>query len=428
MAFSLSYISPALAALMLAGIILISAIAIHFKDVAHYLLIIGLSLAFVGWLDPVSGGVLLVLAHLSYWLLTRHTRSPHLLRWFAWSSVAALLTLKFIQTYYMGGTARLVVLFGVSYYTFRIAAILFDTARTGKFEGTYLKYISYCLFFPIFTGGPVERYQHFQRLEEDWRDSCRYGLGRLLAGIIKKLFLADVLLLSLTGWLKAQAGFGTPGMDDPHLFSARPALLLFGFASILRAYVDLSAFTDLALGSARLLGYRLTENFNRPLLATNLIEFWRRWHMTIAGWAKDYIFSPLLLGTRRVALSLLTTMLFMGLWHAPALSWIFWGIGHGAGMLVCGWWQRTALHARLAKFVHPSPQSKIYHFKPRLAGLAPDLAIQPAAAARRMAGVTVSLLAWLALYSYMSVIFLFVSASSVEQAADMIAALFGFGG
>ena len=336
------------------AVILVASILSHSTTgKTHRILLILLSVAFIFLLDTTSGIILIAFAHLAYYLIRYQTKNATLLRWAAWGSVAILITFKGIQIYILeGGNFGLIYLIGVSYYVFRISSTLFDTAKRGQVEGGYLDYINYCLFFPLFTGGPVERYDGFGPNSDGWGINFYMGMRRLFHGIIKKLFIADVVLLEILLYLKDWAGKLPADTTRVAVFTAEHqqpqiALFLFGAVSILRAYMDLSAFTDFAVGGSRVMGYTVSENFNKPLRATNLIDFWRRWHMTIAGWAKDYIFSPLLLGTRKIALSIVVTMLFMGIWHAPTLAWIAWGFGHGFGMLFFGWWQRTQTRRKL---------------------------------------------------------------------------------
>jgi len=363
----------------------------------HRIILIALSIVFIFFLDTASGIILVLYSHVAWYLIRYQTQNATLLRWAAWGSVAILIIFKAIQIYILeAGSFGLIYLIGVSYYVFRISSTLFDTGRRGKIEGGYLDYINYCLFFPLFTDG-------FGPNNDGWGQNFYIGLRRLMQGIIKKLFIADVVLLEVLYYLKDWAGHLPEDAVRPAIFAAEQqqpqiALFLFGAVSILRAYMDLSAFTDLAVGGGRVMGYTVSENFNKPLRATNLIDFWRRWHMTIAGWAKDYIFSPLLLGTRKIALSILVTMLFMGIWHAPTLSWIAWGFGHGFGMLGFGWWQRTQTRRRLL--------DKAAKFK--------------------LTFLT-TIIAWIIHFSYMSVIFIFVSTDSFAQAIEYIGIIFGFG-
>lgn len=388
------------------AVIMVASILSHkTKGTAHRILLIAMSVAFIFFLDTTSGIILVLYSNLAWYLNYRQTKNSALLRYAAWGSIATLIGFKGFQIYIMeGGSFGLIYLIGVSYYVFRISSTLFDTAKRGTIKGGYLDYMNYCLFFPLFTGGPVERYDGFGPNNEGWGPNFSNGMGRLFQGIIKKLFIADVVLLEVLYYLKDWAGKLPADAARPAVFAAEQqqpqiALFLFGAVSILRAYMDLSAFTDLAVGGGRVMGYTVSENFNKPLRATNLIDFWRRWHMTIAGWAKDYIFSPLLLGTRKIALSIILTMLFMGIWHAPTLAWIAWGFGHGFGMLAFGWWQRTQTRRKF------------------LAG----------AAKFKLTWLT-TITAWIIHFSYMSVIFIFVSTDSFAQAIEYISIIFGFGG
>jgi len=389
---------------VMAALVITSIIAHKTEGKRHQLFLIGLSVAFILFLDATSGIILIVYSHFAYYLLSYHTKNSTLLRYAAWGSVAALILFKGIQVYVLdSGGFGLIYLIGVSYYVFRISSTLFDCAKLGRFQGGYLSYINYCLFFPLFTGGPVERYDGFLPNDNPWGQNCTIGMRRIMQGIIKKLFIADVFLLEVLYYLKDWAGKLPTDAARPVIFTAETqqpqiALFLFGAVSIVRAYMDLSAFTDLAVGGSRIMGYTVSENFNKPLRATNLIDFWRRWHMTIAGWAKDYIFSPMLLGTRKIALSIIVTMLFMGIWHAPTLSWVFWGLGHGLGMLVFGWWQRTEARKKLLE-----------------------------GAEKMKLSFLTTILAWLLHFSYMSIIFIFVATDNFAQAIEYIGVIFGVG-
>jgi alginate O-acetyltransferase complex protein AlgI len=115
------------------------------------------------------------------------------------------------------------------------------------------------------------------------------------------------------------------------------------YAYAVQIYADFSGYSDLAIGAAALLGYRLTENFRRPYVSTNLQEFWRRWHVSLSTWLRDYLYVPLG-GNRGTSLAtyrnLMITMLLGGLWHGAAWTFVIWGALHGAGLAVVRWWQR----------------------------------------------------------------------------------------
>lgn len=422
----------ALAALALAAL---GFVAHRLPDRPHQALVLAVSGAVIFYLDAVSACLLLVFAHAAWWLLRHEVRSKRALTRLAYGGVAALMGYKFVQA---GGQwlewNDVLLLLGVSYYTFRIASTLIDAARGRITSVDYLEFMTYCLFFPIFAGGPVQRYQTFQREPNaNWDENIAGGLTRLASGIVKKLFVADIVLVFFIDWLKAQAlGDPTFSIHQNHadalkfgLGSPLPAFvaaLLFGFVSILRAYVDLSAFTDLALGLARLFGYRISENFDRPLLACNMIDFWRRWHLTIAGWARDYVFSPLAIATRNMPLSVMLTMIAMGLWHHPSLPWLFWGLAHGVGLLACGWWQRRPVARSLVSRRRTIEASVV-----SVVGKLPASTAISQVTARTIGVVLFAVPAWLLCFGYMSIVFIAVSADSADEAWRIYRAMGGGG-
>jgi alginate O-acetyltransferase complex protein AlgI len=158
------------------------------------------------------------------------------------------------------------------------------------------------------------------------------GITRILIGGVKKFFIADVLLVHLL-----------PGPDlIPSISTASAWIRLYSFA--LYIFFDFSGFTDIAIGTGRLLGYTLPENFNAPYLKPNLAQFWQSWHITLSTWLRFYVFSPLsrrLLRTRLGSHPLLVvfyaqivTMLLIGLWHGITINFALWGLWHGLGLFV----------------------------------------------------------------------------------------------
>jgi D-alanyl-lipoteichoic acid acyltransferase DltB (MBOAT superfamily) len=233
---------------------------------------------------------------------------------------------------------------GFSYVSFRIIHTLRDR-QTGLLPDLGLQeYVAYVIFFPAFIAGPIDRAERFQK---DWRalpglrglDAARLSEGgaRILTGMFKKFVIADTLALgmSLTPDL-AQQTHSTLGLWA----------LLYGYA--FRLYFDFAGYTDIAIGVGLLLGIRLPENFKRPYLKTNITTFWQSWHITLSDWARFYIFSPLsrsLLRRKRrpsttliVFLSLMATMLTIGLWHGIAWTFVLWGTWHGLGLFIHKKW------------------------------------------------------------------------------------------
>ncbi|MCX8061129.1 MAG: hypothetical protein N3D16_00965 [Anaerolineales bacterium] len=233
-------------------------------------------------------------------------------------------------------SANDLVWLGISYILFRMLHILLDL-RANRLSALKLADIlSYLFFFPSLLAGPIARFPQFQEQLQVVPHLHDYiaGLRRVFLGLFRKFVLADSLALLA---LSPQNAFQ---IHSP--FYLWIALIAFS----LRIYFDFSGYTDIALGSARLMGIHLPENFNAPYLKTNLIQFWNSWHITLADWFRAYVFNPL---TRRLRATVfptwltilipqLSTMLLIGLWHGITLNFFFWGLWHGLGLFVNNRW------------------------------------------------------------------------------------------
>lgn len=232
---------------------------------------------------------------------------------------------------------------GFSYVAFRLLHVLRDH-QTGKLEPVSLReHVTYVIFFPAFTAGPIDRIERFVQDDRALNSLFRFspvllveGGARIAIGIFKKFVVADTLaLISLNPTNAEQA--------DSTL-----ALWLFLYVFSFRLYFDFSGYSDIAIGLGYLLGIRLPENFDRPYLKENLTAFWQSWHMTLSNWARFYVFSPLSRGMLRwkmrpsttviVLIAHLSTMLVIGLWHGITVNFVLWGLWHGIGLFMHKLW------------------------------------------------------------------------------------------
>jgi alginate O-acetyltransferase complex protein AlgI len=247
---------------------------------------------------------------------------------------------------------------GFSYIAFRLIHTMRDR-QTGRLPVVNLReYVTYAVFFPALTAGPIDRLERFTpQLRQPAPLALVPGLQRLVIGLFKKFVLADSLaLIALNPFNAGQ--IETTGWTW---------LLLYAFS--LQIFLDFAGYTDIAIGMGLLLGIRLPENFNRPYVRPNLTQFWNNWHMTLTYWFRAYFFNPLTRGLRggRVKLSpalviLVTqvaTMVLIGLWHGITVNFAFWGLWHGVGLFIQNRWSAW-IGPRLA----PSLKER-----PRLAGL-----------------------------------------------------------
>ena len=218
---------------------------------------------------------------------------------------------------------------GISFFTFEFYHYAWDRQRNRTEPGNLGEYLAFILFFPTMVAGPIKRYQNFlPQLRAEplgWSLDFERGITRILAGLVKKFVIAD-LLTSVTDHLNV----------DDILLARRGVLPIWLVAYGIKIYIDFSAYSDIAIGSARLFGVHVPENFNWPYVRSNIAEFWANWHISLTSWLVDYVFIPLG-GSRRslprVYANVVTTMLISGLWHGAGLHFLVWGLWHG--MLLC---------------------------------------------------------------------------------------------
>lgn len=161
-----------------------------------------------------------------------------------------------------------------------------------------------------------------------------YGAERIVVGCFKKFVVADLLIAAL---------LPPPALTAAAFENASWGAALFAcLAKFLYVYFDFSGYTDMALGTARLFGIELMENFNFPWLRSNLAEFWRAWHISLSSFAPDYVYFPLLVSSRNTLLALVATMLAIAAWHGTSPGWLLWGLHHGVGLALLARFQRAA--------------------------------------------------------------------------------------
>lgn len=214
---------------------------------------------------------------------------------------------------------------GLSYFTFQSLSYTLDIYQKKlNPEKNFLYYALFVSFFPCIFTGPIERAGHllpqFHRPRRFSYQGVSGGAFRMLWGYVKKMVIAD----NLDVFISAVYGSANQ-MDGPMLAAAS---LLFS----LRLYMDFSGACDIAIGGARVLGYELLENFRSPFAATSFVDLWRRWHMSLTGWFRDYIYFPL--GGSRCAplrhyANLLLVFVVSGLWHGAAWGYLLWGLSCG---------------------------------------------------------------------------------------------------
>ena len=309
---------------------------------AQNVLIVGASYIFYGWEHPWYLLPLWASTLVDYGCGLGMERFPARRRWFLVASVVASIAL--LGTFKYAGFAveninvaltqlgfdpirsvmRLVLPAGLSFYTFQSLAYIVDVYRGRvRAERNLLDYALYVCFFPQLIAGPIERAWHMlpqyrsQRIFDPtgWRG----GLTLMLWGFFKKLVVADNVAVV------ANKVFALSHPTFPVIWAG-----VFAFA--VQIYADFSGYTDIARGTARLLGIELMKNFNHPYLATSPADFWRRWHISFSTWLRDFIYIPLggsRCGAARASFNLMATFAISGLWHGASWNYVLWGIYWG---------------------------------------------------------------------------------------------------
>jgi D-alanyl-lipoteichoic acid acyltransferase DltB (MBOAT superfamily) len=238
---------------------------------------------------------------------------------------------------------RLLLPVGISFYTFQAMSYSIDVYR-GELKALRnpVDFALFVAFFPQLVAGPILRASQFmpQLARDPAYDDRRAasGLFRILVGLVKKVVVADTL-----GVLLVDKVFGTaPGTQA--LAGAAPLEVLIAiYAYTFQIYCDFSGYSDIAIGTGRLMGFEIPENFDRPYAAVNLRDFWRRWHISLSTWLRDYLYIPLggsQRGAGRTYAALAATMLLGGLWHGASWNFVIWGAFHGILLALTRWWQR----------------------------------------------------------------------------------------
>ncbi len=221
---------------------------------------------------------------------------------------------------------------GVSFFTFRSLTYTIDYSR-GRIEkeSNPIRYAAFVAFFPELVAGPIDR---AAALLPQFRQAPRITLGDVadgfslfVVGLFKKLALADYMAVYVAKIYDASSLAEFQSLD----------LFLATFVFAWQLYFDFSGYSDMARGVGRMLGYKLTLNFNNPYLATGLGDFWNRWHISLSSWFKDYVYIPLggnRRGEFRTYVNMCLTMVISGLWHNPAWTYVIWGGVHALGRVL----------------------------------------------------------------------------------------------
>jgi alginate O-acetyltransferase complex protein AlgI len=296
--------------------------------------LIGITAAFLAIHAPLSLGILSVFVLLLY-LVTRVERPRAL--WSVTIAAVMLVTLVYFKLRVVFGADNAlvdtIIPIGLSYYTFRCLHVLFDHHRGSAAKMSGADLLAYLFFLPTIVVGPIHRSPEFLRDRRHLRWSAATiseGIERIVGGYFKIAVLGNFLVTAKLGAL-------IQSLDPQHSFLLQYLRML---RIALNLYLQFSGFSDVAIGFGLLLGYRVMENFRWPYLSRNIADFWRRWHISLTSWSRDYVYMPLLGVTRKPIVATVASFLMIGLWHELSLRFVCWGLYHAFGVITFQAWQR----------------------------------------------------------------------------------------
>ncbi|MFD0895187.1 MBOAT family protein [Luteolibacter ambystomatis] len=225
---------------------------------------------------------------------------------------------------------------GLSYLVFRLIQFIVD-ARRGAWQRPpgFMEFIHFLFTPALFVAGPLERWDHWDKPVEESRGvRVSTGLWRIVIGLLKKMYVADLILPALaehSGWVVPDAMGAHPGTADIWQACAY---------AYLKIYAEFSGYSDIAVGAALLWGHRPMENFNWPVIASTPADFWRRWHISIAQWCANCVYLPVMGLMRSVVVPMLASFIVMGLWHGLGWNRVAWALWQVGGLLVFITWQK----------------------------------------------------------------------------------------
>jgi alginate O-acetyltransferase complex protein AlgI len=302
-----------------------------------------LSIAYLSTLAPLSVLAVCGWSLVFFFLAVRHPKESRRrtlpLVWLILGILSYLAYYKYIPPLHAvwqpDSASNPLIPLGISYFTFKLIHYAVEVRRGAIEKHTLGQFMSYMLIFPIFTAGPIERFDHFQESRgAEWSmEHLAVGSTRIVHGLIKKVVIAEMVLRP------AMRGFdsGSTIVTRIHVLPFYKVWVILTLYYLL-IYMDFSAYSDIAIGCSRLFGIRIMENFRLPVLASNLSMYWKRWHISLSSWCQTYAYMPMLGLTRNPYIATYTSFLVMGLWHAGTLNRVGWGLYQATGVAIYMRW------------------------------------------------------------------------------------------
>lgn len=310
-----------------------------FKALSEWIILV-LSFYLLIKLQPVFFAACLSYAFFAY--KYRNSTSPLKSPFFIFiGSILLFVFFKYFYKYFnfnifYGSTISIFIPIGMSYFIFKLIDSQLMWHRGPDDKTTFREYLLFLFIPTTLPAGPIDSLRNFfnNRVDRISRSDFSVGLNRLFLGIFQKIFISDYLIKN---YINSYISHPLQDMSGTALLLYLPLIFIY-------IYVDFSAYSNIAIGLSRLLGFKIAENFNWPIFAVTPQEFWKKWHMSLSSWSLRNIYFPILVESKSRFLSIFLVMLVIGMWHDVSLSWFFWSIHHVVGISI------SALILRLNPF------------------------------------------------------------------------------
>ena len=251
------------------------------------------------------------------------------------SYITLIIAFSLVRLY--SGTLGLLMTLGLTFSLLRAVVLIFQSHKKKQPLGV-IDSLLYMLFFPTYSIGPIERIGtvSIKSLKTNAAfipENFIYGIIRLILGIFKVTYVSGLI----SPWIEQMEKLVfLPNYNEGVVY-----ILLYSLIKLLFVYINFSGFSDVAIGSGRMFGIKIMENFNSPFLATNIIDFWQRWHMSLGVWIRNHLYMPLIRNTGKIYRSIFIAFIAVGLWHDYTINYLVWGVGHGAALALTQRYKRS---------------------------------------------------------------------------------------
>ena len=280
-------------------------------------------ITFIAIIAPIAGIILFAESLICYYSGKLHRKS----QWIYTLLSISVVFIAFLVCKYFALKNSFLFPLGISYFTFRLIHYVQEGYKNRLREHSFTEFLAYITFFPTYLIGPINLFPEFlQDLRRRRWDKTRfsYGLERMIYGYALLIIGNFIINFLLKNWISSNIS-STGNFINLTIHSVQLWLDL---------YIRFSAYSSIVIGIAEMSGFDVPENFNYPFFASNIREFWQRWHMSLTNWCREYIYKPVAAITRKPFLAIGTTMITIGIWHELSFRYILWGIYHSLGIIV----------------------------------------------------------------------------------------------